>query len=106
MVENVERDEESNVDVLEFEPGDKTADDLMELENIAHVLLNYIQDLYSMIVDSALARYIVSDDISYLLDILDNMEENIVRGKKIVKEIAKRMGIQVGQAPKPSNHNC
>lgn len=96
MVEKVTRDEESNVVVLEFEPGDEVVKDLEYLEYAVWAVNLYVRDIYRTLLNIMIARSISSDDVLFINEMIENLKESLELGKIIILKIAKRMGIQVG----------
>jgi hypothetical protein len=96
VVEKVTRDEESNVVVLEFEPGDEVVKDLEYLEYAVWAVNLYVRDIYRTLLNIMIARSISSDDVLFINEMIENLKESLELGKIIILKIAKRMGIQVG----------
>jgi hypothetical protein len=96
VVEKVTRDEDTNVVVLEFEPGDEVVKDLEYLEYAVWAVNLYIRDVYRTLLNIMIARSISSDDVLFINEMIENLKESLELGKTVIAKIAKRMGIQVG----------
>jgi hypothetical protein len=105
VVEKGKYDEERDSLVLEFEPGDETAEDLWKIREHLRGAVYYILDLYETIISIGIDRSIDDPDTSFMLHTIGKIEDELRNIRIIINKMSKKMVMQVDKKTLTSNHN-